>query len=260
MPLEATLREKRCSVCSVEFKPRSARQEYCSKTCRYGILLCKQCGEHFTPKGNNTSGEFCSRACWYAWPGRIEDRQCPVCKIMFRPHTHKQVTCGYECKDAHSRVARNTNCAYCNKELRKDISPRVRFCSRRCGLMERDNKGTLNAPIGKVTKGSQGYSLIKVGKDYPGANCTGWIQEHRYVMAQILGRPLDPRERVHHRNSKRSDNRPENLELWTLQHKDPPGARIVDHVSEWFFADDEIAALPEEVRTVIHSVFMRMTT
>jgi hypothetical protein len=39
--------------------------------------------------------------------------------------------------------------------------------------------------------------------------------QHRFVMSQMLGRPLERFENVHHRNGVRDDNRPENLELWT---------------------------------------------
>jgi len=52
------------------------------------------------------------------------------------------------------------------------------------------------------------------------------VAEHRYVMEQILGRPLLPGETPHHKNGQRADNRPENLELWPKPQ--PPGQRAED--------------------------------
>jgi hypothetical protein len=41
------------------------------------------------------------------------------------------------------------------------------------------------------------------------------IEEHREVMERVLGRALTADEVVHHKNEKRDDNRPENLEVMT---------------------------------------------
>lgn len=73
---------------------------------------------------------------------------------------------------------------------------------------------------GKMTTG-QGYIYIYVDVDDPMASMrtrTGYVLEHRLVMARKLGRPLADNESVHHINGDRSDNSDGNLQLRQGKH------------------------------------------
>ena len=71
------------------------------------------------------------------------------------------------------------------------------------------------------------YSYIPA-MGHPNADTKGYIAEHRLIMSEHLGRPLLPKENVHHKNGDRMDNRLENLELWDTSQ--PSGQRIPDKI------------------------------
>jgi len=80
-----------------------------------------------------------------------------------------------------------------------------------------------SAPPGTGSINSQGYHVTSV----PGRHRRSMLT-HRLVMEEMIGRELYPFENVHHRNGDRSDNRPENLELWVKTQ--PCGQRPSDIV------------------------------
>ncbi|MCK9463630.1 MAG: HNH endonuclease [Proteobacteria bacterium] len=87
----------------------------------------------------------------------------------------------------------------------------------------------------KKNKKGQGHISASTGYRYfyrpshPNAGKNGTVAEHIVVMSEVLGRALLPKETVHHKNGVKLDNRPENLELWSIAH--PTGQRVVDMVA-----------------------------
>lgn len=111
----------------------------------------------------------------------------------------------------------------CGKEPRKSeisIQARKNSIKARTGKTGGNNKG------GRIL---DKFGYIQVWKpDHPNCKTAGYIHEHRFVMSEHLGRPLKKGENVHHVNGNRSDNRIENLELWTTVQ--PSGQRVADKI------------------------------
>lgn len=87
----------------------------------------------------------------------------------------------------------------------------------------------------EVRKAAQERAKAMRGPNHPAVyrmvrdSRTGRVRgEHCVVMEGMLGRPLVKGEEVHHKNLHRSDNRPENLELWVGSQ--PKGMRVSDLV------------------------------
>lgn len=92
---------------------------------------------------------------------------------------------------------------------------------RRIGNGERPVLPGARRSTGKGNRTGGGYVGFKV--------LNVMILEHRAVMECLLGRDLYPFENVHHKNGRRDDNHPSNLELWVQPQ--PSGQRPEDLVA-----------------------------
>ena len=198
-----------CKECGVEYLGKSG-QAFCSHSCaatsRHRNRIAAPSAAHIKPLRNldrfscDEHGQW-----WFAFgakrvPTRVYPQTCPGCQKQWIP--------SYRAKDQ-----------------------RPIHCSKSCGKLSfhRDNpgiwkgKGAISWKGGK-TKTRDGYMMV-LAPDHPSlAGTTGrYVREHRLVMEKVLGRYLARHEQVHHKNGIRSDNRPENLELWVLSQ--PSGVR-----------------------------------
>lgn len=248
--------DKICTHCCAPFIPSSNRQKYCTN-CKAndishikGAGICAQCSVPFTVK-SHTSTKFCSAECWYVSNRHLALRNCEACTKQYKPRRSAQRACSKSCAQAlsakhqHRRLPKTcrmcgtkfdsklqgtrTCSLVCRGKLRSKLVETLRFCGRcdskftvaRWSLQKYCTKACSTTPEGTKQLTSEGYTRVKIGDQWP--------LEHRYVMEQTLGRSLEAHERVHHRNGNRSDNRPENLELWKVKTKDPAGVRASDY-------------------------------
>lgn len=109
------------------------------------------------------------------------------------------------------------------------------------------HNGRLKGPANPSWKGgrsvaSNGYVLIRVGKDHHLADVRGYAYEHRLVAEEKLGRRLRSGEIPHHINGIKTDNRPENIEVvesgfaHRVRHRAKDAGRQVPHESNRFVA------------------------
>lgn len=159
---------------------------------------------------------------------RTETRACAQCQTEFSCYASRKV--GKYCSKSCARTALNLTAA--NPSHSRDISGERNPMYGKAGLAGPANPmyGRLRERSPRWTGGrlvrKDGYVLVVVPEDHPYGKRKSrsritpgpkYLLEHRYVMEQHLGRYLDPKEVVHHRDENPSNNAIENLELFESQ-------------------------------------------
>ena len=129
----------------------------------------------------------------------------------------------YECSGCGETVQRRRDMLHGQRIGGWDL--RQKYCSTGCFHKSMFRKREAERAAGKLPVGCvdiNGYHVVKIAHGKI-------IKMHRYVMEQVLGRPLTRDESVHHINGNKTDNRPGNLELWVKTH--PCGQRVEDKIS-----------------------------
>ena len=134
----------------------------------------------------------------------------------------KNSFCSKVCFYNHKNTRTRKECMQCGEiiEVPYKEASKNKFCSHKCSSLwhSKENHPAWNG----------GRSITKEGYIYRWSGEDRSKIEHRVIFEQYLGRPLEKDEIIHHKNGDRSDNRLENLELWTKNH--PMGQRVEDKI------------------------------
>jgi hypothetical protein len=179
-------------------------------------FACQHCSAPFTMgagyvrayrKKFDADPKYCSSACF----GRAK---------ALEAENHIEGVCEH-CGEPYSRKRKPSGLLVHSRENR-------RFCSIGCHyawVREQDQLDHLPGFKRRYARADGYVEVREVGeRGKPGR----WAFEHRIVMERHLGRRLYDHETVHHRSGDRTDNRIENLELWSSRHGQ--GQRVEDKI------------------------------
>lgn len=143
--------------------------------------------------------------------------RCPICQTLFGKRKRCQ-----RCNPSRKRTGEFRKCQECAKEfyaaawqLRDTARRQGTYCSTEC---RHKAMRLLSAKPENKWLNHNGY-VMAWAPDHPRAS-RGRVLEHILVVEQVLGRPLEPGEQVHHKDGNKQNNAPENLQVMSAsEHK-----------------------------------------
>lgn len=143
--------------------------------------------------------------------------------------------------EEHTPLSRKRQAACCDVDGCENDARRRGLCTPHYARNRRLGDTFPESPLGRTSERTldgtrraqgwitQGYRYVPVSvEERHLTNGRAFEAEHRLVIARIVGRSLLPDESVHHANGDKLDNRPDNLELWSVAQ--PAGQRVSDKV------------------------------
>lgn len=240
-------------------------------------LICEKCGNPFQcyQSDADRGRKYCSLACRSAHRFGKEltaARSMPVefpCQNCGKTFTMMQAyltaylkrfkrdplycsqACAYEAQRKATETKHTFTCKNCGRlgdKTRKfsgGIYLQQQFCDNACKSEFQKKEAHARFQNGEIAEHVKrhGYVWISIPALASPTGVKKGMLKHRWVMEQKIGRTLRPEETVHHINGDRSDNRIENLELFSSRHG--PGQRVTDKVD---FAIEMLRLYPEFAR------------
>lgn len=175
---------------------------------------CGNCGTMFTPNHPNRSKTHtCSRRCRGALKSKLQPKvkvRCDNCGVEFERHSSK-------IREGQDIFFCSRKCTISSKKVYLKVSKILKGRPQPEGNLEMQRKTKITngrwKPIGAIySRKRKGRTdvFIKVRENSGHKN---WMLYHRYLVEQLLGRPLESYEEVHHLDGDETNNDINNLVL-----------------------------------------------